>query len=111
MNSMNVKYKRMIDGLKKKTRKLRKKKREPWFLYVLKCSDGTLYTGITNNVQKRFQNHQSGKGARFTRTRLPLQLLYQESCASRSAALVREWQVKSFPRKKKELLVLGASQL
>ena len=63
-----------------------------------------MYTGITNNISKRLTSHQAGKGARFTRVRLPVEIVYQEACGSRSAALIREYRVKLFPRKKKEEL-------
>ncbi|OGW69144.1 MAG: hypothetical protein A2036_00195 [Omnitrophica bacterium GWA2_50_21] len=82
-----------------------RRKRDKWFLYVLECNDGSFYTGITNNMDRRLQAHQEGKASKFTRTRRPVKLLYQESCAGRTAALVRECAVKSLPRKKKEKLV------
>lgn len=101
---MGSSYKKMITGLMRKESKRRRKKSKPWHLYILKCADGTLYTGITNDVNKRFAVHQSGKGAKFTRTRLPVMLAYQEPCRSRSAALIREYKIKSLSRKKKEEL-------
>ncbi len=102
---MNAKYKRMLDGMQAKEKKSRRKKREPWFLYILECADQTLYTGITNNLERRFKAHMNGKASRFTRTRRPVQLRYQESCKSRTQALVREFAVKSLPREKKLLLI------
>lgn len=80
---------------------------DPWFLYILECSDGSFYTGIAKNPEKRLKMHQSGKAARFTRARLPVRMLYQEPCAGRTAALVRECAVKALPRKKKEALIAG----
>lgn len=74
---------------------------EPWFLYVLECRDGTFYTGITNDMRKRFDAHNRGRGARYTRTRTPVTLRYQETCASRSEALIREYAVKALSRKDK----------
>ncbi len=74
---------------------------ESWFVYILECSDGTLYTGITNDVTRRLQQHNDGKGARYTRIRRPVKLLYCETCTSRSQALIREYAVKSLPREKK----------
>ena len=78
---------------------------EKWFLYILRCKDLSLYTGITNNLEKRFKKHSDGKGARYTRTRLPLEMVYHESCKSRTAAMVRECAMKALPKKKKLALV------
>ena len=72
-----------------------------WYVYILECGDGTLYTGITDDVQRRLQVHQSGKGAKYTRGRGPLTLRYQEECESYSHALKREIQIKRLPRQKK----------
>lgn len=77
---------------------------KPWMLYILRCGDGTLYTGITTDVQARFQAHCSGKGAKYTRGRGPLTLVYQEKCESHSLALKRELEIKALPREQKELL-------
>lgn len=77
---------------------------KPWMLYILRCGDGTLYTGITTDVQARFQAHCAGKGAKYTRGRGPLALVYQEECESHSHALKRELQVKALPREQKERL-------
>ncbi|MBI1871595.1 MAG: GIY-YIG nuclease family protein [Chlamydiae bacterium] len=78
-----------------------------WFLYILKCSDLSLYTGITKNIEKRFKTHSKGKGARYTRSRLPLRLVYQETCKTKSDALIREGKVKALPRIKKLALIEG----
>ena len=103
---MNAKYRKMIAGLSVKEKKRRRKKSsECWYVYMLRCSNGALYTGITNDVRKRLLAHQKGKGARFTKMHLPVTLAYQESSASRSAALIREYAVKSLSRKKKEALL------
>lgn len=76
-----------------------------WFVYLLRCRDGSLYTGCTDNVERRLAVHQSGKGAKYTRSRLPVELVYQEPAADRSAALRREAAIKRLPRKEKlELL-------
>ena len=82
-----------------------RKKREKWFLYILKCNDLSLYTGIAKNVQKRFAIHSKGKGARYTKTRLPIELVYQERCKTRTEALVRECVVKALPKRKKLELI------
>lgn len=76
-----------------------------WYLYILRCADGTLYTGITTDVQRRFQAHSQGRGAKYTRGRAPLQLCYQECCGSHSDALKREYAVKALPREEKEALI------
>ena len=76
-----------------------------WYLYILCCKDGTLYTGITTDVQKRFEAHQSGKGAKYTRGRGPLELVYRETCGSHSDALKREAAVKRLTREQKQALI------
>ena len=105
---MDLKYKKMIRGMQKKEKIRRRKKRaEEWFLYILKCADGTFYTGVTKDMKRRLKMHNAGKASRYTRTRRPVECLYQEFCGSRAQALVRECEVKSFPRKKKEELIAG----
>lgn len=76
-----------------------------WYLYILRCGDDTLYTGITTDVEKRLEAHRAGKGAKYTRGRCPLELLYQELCGSHSDALRRELEVKALPREKKLSLI------
>jgi predicted GIY-YIG superfamily endonuclease len=73
-----------------------------WLLYILKCSDGTFYTGITNDIQRRLRMHNDGSASRYTRSRLPVKLIYREPCRSRSLALRKEWAIKRLPRKEKE---------
>ena len=75
-----------------------------WKLYILRCGDGSLYTGITTDVEARLAAHRSGKGAKYTRGRSPLELVYSEECGSHSDALKRERTVKSLPREEKERL-------
>ena len=72
-----------------------------WYLYILRCGDDTLYTGITNDISARLKAHASGKGAKYTRGRGPLELVYQEQQESYSAALKREPQVKQLTRAQK----------
>lgn len=79
----------------------------PYFLYILRCGDGTLYTGIAADVDKRLAVHQSGKGAKYTRGRGPLTVVYREACADRSAALRRELAVKALSREEKLALIEG----
>ena len=76
-----------------------------WYLYILRCRDNSLYTGITNDVEKRFAAHQSGKGAKYTRGRGPLELVYREECGDHSAALKREAEIKKLPRERKMALI------
>ena len=76
-----------------------------WYLYILRCKDGTLYTGITTDVEKRFEAHCSGKGAKYTRGRGPLTLVYRETCENHSHALKREREIKALPREKKQALI------
>ena len=76
-----------------------------WYLYILKCKDGTLYTGITTDVEKRLDAHRAGRGAKYTRGRCPLELVYQEQCSGHSEALKRECAVKALPRQQKQLLI------
>ena len=76
-----------------------------WKLYILRCGDGTLYTGITTDVEKRFAVHSLGKGAKYTRGRGPLELVYQEACGDHSTALKREAEIKKLSREEKEKLI------
>ena len=76
-----------------------------WKLYILRCRDGSLYTGITTDVEKRFEAHNSGKGAKYTRGRGPLELVYREEYGDHSAALKRELEIKALPREEKMKLI------
>ena len=76
-----------------------------WYLYILRCKDDTLYTGITTDVEKRLEAHRSGKGAKYTRGRGPLELVYREDCGDHSAALRREAEIKSLSREEKLKLI------
>ncbi|MGN0977937.1 MAG: GIY-YIG nuclease family protein [Faecousia sp.] len=76
-----------------------------WYLYILCCADGTLYTGITTDVEKRLEAHRSGQGAKYTRGRGPLELVYREKCGSHSDALKRELAVKRLTRTQKLALI------
>ena len=77
-----------------------------WYLYILRCGDGTLYTGIATDVQRRLATHRAGKGAKYTRGRTPLELVYQETCGTHSNALKRELEVKAMKRAEKEKLLI-----
>ena len=76
-----------------------------WFVYMLRCGDGSLYTGITDDVPHRLEVHRAGKGAKYTRGRGPLELVYQEEVADKSAALKREYAIKKLRREEKEQLL------
>ncbi len=83
----------------------------PWQLYLLRCGDGTLYTGIALDAQKRLAMHQRGRGAKYTRGRGPLELVYTETCPSHSDALRRELEVKKLTREEKEALITKGLEL
>ena len=76
-----------------------------WTLYILECGDGTLYTGITDDLERRLKAHEQGKGAKYTRGRGPLTLRYQESLADKSTALKREYEVKRLRKTDKLALI------
>ena len=101
---MKANYKRMLAGMEKGGHKANDIP-EFWFVYILKCSDGTFYTGITNNLERRIKQHNEKKGAKYTRTRGPVTLLSHETCPDRSSALIRECKVKALKRPQKERLV------
>jgi putative endonuclease len=110
-------YKRMLAGMAAKEAaqpaQRTKKKAVPkpaWFLYILECGDGTLYTGVTTDITRRVREHQEGKGARYTRTHAPVSLVHEEPCGSRSQALSRECAIKALPRRKKHELIGGTPE-
>ena len=76
-----------------------------WYVYILQCGDQTLYCGITDDVLRRLEMHRSGKGAKYTRGRGPLELVYTEECESHSEALKREASIKKLPRPMKIKLI------
>ena len=78
-----------------------------WTVYILRCADGTLYTGITNNLSRRIAKHESGQGAKYTKGRGPFQLVFEEVFQSRGLASKRENKIKALDRKTKLLLVSG----
>ena len=82
-----------------------------WICYLLQCADNTLYCGITNDLDKRLAAHNAGEGAKYTRGRTPVKLLYCETCTDKSAALKRERLVKRMPRSEKLKLCGGAPVL
>ena len=76
-----------------------------FFVYIVKCRDGTLYTGWSNDVAKRVDCHNKGKGSKYTRTRLPVHLVFFEERASKSDAMKREWEIKCLNRNQKDWLI------
>ena len=76
-----------------------------WCVYILRCSDGTLYTGIAPDVEKRLAKHNAGTGAKYTRGRGPLAVVYTEECADRAEASRREYAIKHLSRQEKEELI------
>lgn len=77
------------------------------YTYIVECSDGTLYCGWTNDLERRISAHNEGKGAKYTRTRLPVRLVYFEKFDTKEEAMSREWHIKRLRRKKKEELIHG----
>ena len=75
------------------------------YTYILQCSDGTYYTGWTNDIAKRLKTHNEGKGAKYTRARLPVTLAYYEAFETKEEAMRREWEIKQLSRKEKEKLI------
>ena len=78
-----------------------------WWVYLLRCADGTLYTGMAADVQQRLQAHRSGRGAKYTRSRRPVELVYYEEYADRRDAMSREWHIKRLGREEKLKLIFA----
>jgi predicted GIY-YIG superfamily endonuclease len=76
-----------------------------WVVYIVQCADGTFYTGISNNLERRLKQHNAGTASRYTRYRLPVTLIYQEVQPTKSAALKRELEIKKLSRKAKQRLI------
>ena len=72
-----------------------------WYVYIIECNDNSLYTGITNNLSKRLEVHNSGKGAKYTKTRLPVKLVYKEIYRTKEESLKRESEIKKLKRSEK----------
>ena len=79
-----------------------------WFVYIVECSNRSLYTGITNNIERRLKKHNSGKGGYYTRSFSPVKLLWTEQQPNKSFALKREAQIKSWDRTKKQALLTNS---
>ena len=84
---------------------MKKPSGNPWFVYLLRCADGSIYTGITTDVSRRCQQHNAGTASRYTRCRLPVKVVYQEPQPTRSSALKREAAIKALTRKKKLAMI------
>ena len=76
-----------------------------YYVYLLRCADGTLYTGFTNDLARRLAAHNAGRGAKYTRGRRPVELVYWESFSNKSSALRREYAIKQLPRRQKLTLI------
>lgn len=80
------------------------------FVYMLRCGDGSLYTGWTNDLEKRLAAHKSGRGSRYTRSRLPVELVYYETMETKQQAMSREYQIKKLRREEKLSLIAGGAE-
>lgn len=76
-----------------------------WYVYILRCSDGTLYTGVTNDPQRRLSQHNAGTASKCTRCRRPVEMVYKEAAEDKGAALRREFAIKQLPRCEKLALI------
>lgn len=83
---------------------------ESWFVYILRCEDGTLYTGIAKDVVRRCEQHNAGTASRYTRSRLPVRVEYQEVQPTRSLALKRELAIKALSRREKDSLIASGRE-
>ena len=81
-----------------------------WYVYMVRCRDNSLYTGYTNDPERRLAVHNAGKGAKYTKSRLPVTLVYQETCEDKSAALKREAAIKRLTKAEKEALCKRSEQ-
>lgn len=80
------------------------------YTYIVECADGTLYTGWTNDIEKRLAAHNEGRGAKYTRSRTPVKLVHLEEFSTKEEAMSREWEIKRYSTKKKRALI-GAGSL
>ena len=101
---MHKKYKHMVNRMQETCRK-GEVDAAPWYVYILRCSDASYYTGITNDLERRLTAHNKGQASRYTRVRLPVERVYEELCGTRAEALKREMTIKTYSRDKKEQLV------
>ncbi len=80
------------------------------YTYMVRCRDDSLYTGWTNHLEKRVEDHNSGRGAKYTKSRRPVELVYYEQFETKEEAMRREWEIKQLTRKQKEKLLEQAGQ-
>jgi putative endonuclease len=102
---MKSKYKQMIKQMQIKEKTAPLKNAELWTVYILRCKDRTLYTGITKDLKRRVKQHNDGKASKYTQSRRPVNVVYKEKKMGRANALVREAEIKQYSKGKKELLV------
>ena len=102
---MKSNYKHMIRQMQVKEKTASCKNVEGWTVYILRCKDGTLYTGITKDIKRREKQHNDGKGSKYTQNRRPVKVVYKEKKMGRADALVREAEIKQYSKEKKEQLV------
>ena len=103
---MQRKYLKMLEAMESKPAEAGPKE---WSVYILRCVNGTLYTGIAKDVQTRYRQHETGKGASYTRIYPPKSLAYQEGPFTRSGALIREAEIKRMPKARKEKFLKTAA--
>ena len=81
-----------------------------YYTYIVRCSDGTLYTGYTTDIDRRIAVHNSGRGAKYTKSRLPVELVYHEEFGTKEEAMSREWHIKRLTRAGKEKLIQNLTE-
>ena len=89
---------------------MKRENKKRYYTYILRCSDGTYYTGYTDHLERRVKVHNKGKGAKYTRGRLPVELMYYEEFETKAEAMKREWKLKQLDRGKKEKLIFGKKE-
>ena len=99
-----------IEGSKVRQMAILRKDKTVWYVYILKCSDNSFYTGHTNNLSERLKRHNDGRGSSHTATRLPVKLIWHEEHQNETAAMKREMQIKKWSRAKKLALINGDMQ-
>lgn len=104
-------YKKMLKKMVEKEEGKTLCEGEEWFLYVVECVDGSYYTGVTKDVDRRLKMHNNGTASRYTRIRRPVKLIYKEDCLSRTQAFVRECKVKAMTKKEKKRLVTEGERM
>ncbi len=102
---MKPKYKQMIKKMHDKEKAVSIENAEQWIVYILRCKDGSLYTGITKDIERRVKQHNDGKGSKYTLSRRPVKVVYKETKEGRGSALVREAEIKHYSKEKKEQLI------